>query len=197
MSCPYHQNHCAFPDWDITRCEICHCTWEKITAPATRVTIREGLTRRKAGQRQKPTMVEDVAYLSGYGEMPLNHLWRHAVEIKRRQSAALRKARPLSSIANTAGANSLTSPGVRVGLVVLALLGLTACASSNKFSQYGNDAPRTSVVNADAADIISFPDGFSNMSTKCDHGNRVYSLFHGNSNYGALAVVPNDPSCAK
>lgn len=89
------------------------------------------------------------------------------------------------------------SKGVRVGLVVLALLGLTACASSNKFSQYGNDAPRTAVVNADAADIISFPDGFSNMSTKCDHGNRIYSLFHSNSNYGAVAVVPNDPSCAK
>lgn len=85
--------------------------------------------------------------------------------------------------------------GIRIVLVGLVLAGLTACG--DKFSQYGNDAPRTAVVNADPADIISFPDGFGNMSTKCDHGNRVYSLFHSNSNYGAIAIVPNDPSCAK
>ncbi|MEV0403446.1 hypothetical protein [Actinoallomurus sp. NPDC050550] len=41
------------------------------------------------------------------------------------------------------------------------------------------------------------PDGFSNLATKCDHGNRVYSAYKGDSNRAAVTVVPNDPTCTK
>lgn len=30
---------------------------------------------------------------------------------------------------------------------------------------------------------------------KCDGPNRVYVVYHGDSKYGALAVLPNDPRC--
>lgn len=76
--------------------------------------------------------------------------------------------------------------------VLFAMMGLGACA---KMSEPFKDAER-GVTNDDPADTITFPDGFSNMATKCDHGNRVYSAFHGDSPYGAIAVVPNDPTCA-
>lgn len=38
-------------------------------------------------------------------------------------------------------------------------------------------------------------DGFSNLGTKCDHGNRVYVVYHGDNPYGSVAVVPADPTC--
>ena len=51
-------------------------------------------------------------------------------------------------------------------------------------------------VNKGPADQITMPDGFSNAATKCDHGNRLYVLFHADAAYGGIAVVPNDPTCA-
>jgi hypothetical protein len=45
------------------------------------------------------------------------------------------------------------------------------------------------------ADVVAFPDGFSNVATKCDHGNRVYVLYHDASPYGAISVVSGDPTC--
>ena len=39
------------------------------------------------------------------------------------------------------------------------------------------------------------PDGFSNVATKCDHGNRIYVIFKSDSSYGSVAVVPNAPDC--
>jgi hypothetical protein len=71
--------------------------------------------------------------------------------------------------------------------------GGTACAMG-KTTEPFSDAPR-GVTNDDRADTITFPDGFNNASTKCDHGNRVYVVFHSDSPYGAIAVVPADPTC--
>ena len=34
------------------------------------------------------------------------------------------------------------------------------------------------------------------VTTVCDHGNRIYQMRYG-SNYGNVAVVPQDPTCAK
>jgi len=74
-----------------------------------------------------------------------------------------------------------------------ALLGLSACG--NKVTQPWNDSPRTSVVNNTPADVIAMPDGFNNLATKCDHGNRIYVSFHSDSAYAAVAVVQGDPTC--
>ena len=41
------------------------------------------------------------------------------------------------------------------------------------------------------------PDGFSNAATKCDHGNRVYVIYHGDNPYGTISVVPQDPTCRR
>ena len=70
--------------------------------------------------------------------------------------------------------------------------GATAC---DKASEPFKDAPRTGTVNSAPADIIENADGFSNISTKCDHGNRIYTAYHGDSSYAAIAVVPQDPTC--
>lgn len=77
-----------------------------------------------------------------------------------------------------------------------AALGILLLASGcSKFTEPFKDAPRSHVDNGQPADLIRMPDGFSNAATKCDHGNRIYIAYHGDSGYAAIAVVPNDPSC--
>lgn len=79
-----------------------------------------------------------------------------------------------------------------IGGVVASTVVLGAC--SQKEIEPLRDAP-TAQRNTDAADVISMPDGFSNVATKCDHGNRVYVVFKGTNTYGAISVVPHDPTC--
>lgn len=80
----------------------------------------------------------------------------------------------------------------RIIITLASLIAFVGC--SDKAKEPFHDAPR-GTNNNDPADIFTMPDGFSNGSSKCDHGNRVYVIFHGDSGYGAIAVVPNDPSC--
>lgn len=82
------------------------------------------------------------------------------------------------------------------GACTVPLLALAGCDFGNKVTQPWNDAPRTSVVNKAPADVIAMPDGFNNLATKCDHGNRIYVSFHSDASYAAVAVVAHDPSCA-
>lgn len=84
-------------------------------------------------------------------------------------------------------------------LIVAAVLASTVlfgAESCDKASEPFHDADRSKNVNNDPADVIEMPDGFSNAATKCDHGNRVYVLFKSDANYGAISVVPNDPTCS-
>lgn len=81
---------------------------------------------------------------------------------------------------------------ILAGGLAVATLSLTGC---DKFTEPFKDAPRSGFVNDDPADMFTMPDGFSNGSSKCDHGNRVYVLYHGDSAYGAIAVVPNAVDC--
>lgn len=90
MSCPHHKGYCAFPEWTASACEYCHAPWDKITRPATVVTAR---TSRNA------TPVEETRFTGGYGEMPLNHLWRHAVDGKRAEADAARVAARRKAVA--------------------------------------------------------------------------------------------------
>lgn len=83
---------------------------------------------------------------------------------------------------------------VKLTLVGTALaITLTGCG---KFVEPYNDA-NVSGQNTGAAEVVNMPDGFSNVATKCDHGNRIYVAYHGDSAYAAVAVVPNDPTCSK
>ena len=79
-----------------------------------------------------------------------------------------------------------------IGAVALALL-LTGCG---KASEPFKDAPRGQ-TNDEPADTMTFPDGFSNVATKCDGPNRVYVVFKGDLAYGSVDVVPNDPRCTR
>lgn len=78
-------------------------------------------------------------------------------------------------------------------ILATAALGLmlTGCG---KMTEPFKDAPR-GATNDNPADTITFPDGFSNAATKCDHGNRLYVLYHGDQPYGSIAVVPNAKDC--
>jgi hypothetical protein len=51
--------------------------------------------------------------------------------------------------------------------------------------------------NNDPAVVGSMPDGFGNWAAKCDGPNMVYTLFHQDSAYGGISVVPNDPRCSR
>jgi hypothetical protein len=37
--------------------------------------------------------------------------------------------------------------------------------------------------------------GMENVTTACDHGNRLYSVPNGGWDNGGLKVIPQDPSC--
>jgi hypothetical protein len=77
-----------------------------------------------------------------------------------------------------------------------ALLTVTALGGCSKLTEQFRDAPRSSVVNSQPADVIEMPDGFNNVATKCDHGNRIYISFHGDGSYGFGFAVKDDPTCA-
>jgi hypothetical protein len=81
----------------------------------------------------------------------------------------------------------------RKALLILPVLALTLTGCS-KFTEPFKDAPR-GASNTGPADTITMPDGFSNAATKCDHGNRIYVVYHADSAYGSIAVVPQDPTC--
>ncbi|MFD7793573.1 hypothetical protein [Streptomyces sp. NPDC059759] len=87
----------------------------------------------------------------------------------------------------------------RAALAALALLvaiTLTGCDyGDNKTSEPFKDAPRSHVNNGSPMDVVRGSDGFTNVGTKCDHGNRLYVAYHGDSAYAAIAVAPQDPTC--
>lgn len=83
-----------------------------------------------------------------------------------------------------------------VGMILVLGAVLLMGASCDKSIEPFRDANRGS-VNSGPADTFTMPDGFSNGATKCDHGNRLYVIYKGDNKYGAIAVVPNDPTCAK
>jgi hypothetical protein len=80
----------------------------------------------------------------------------------------------------------------RVAAVTALVILLGGCA---KLTEPFKDAPRTSVTNDQPADTVTMPDGFSNLATKCDHGNRVYVAYHGDNKYASIFVVAQDPTC--
>lgn len=79
-----------------------------------------------------------------------------------------------------------------LGIAASALVLGVGC--SQKSVEPFRDAP-TGARNNGAADLMSFPDGFSNVAAKCDGPNRVYVAFKGDANRAAIAVVANDPRC--
>lgn len=86
----------------------------------------------------------------------------------------------------------IITAAIAMTVILTGSFGLSAC--SGKALEPFNDAD-VSNQNKGPAEVINMPDGFSNVATKCDHGNRVYVVFHSNSAYGSVAVVANDPSC--
>lgn len=89
----------------------------------------------------------------------------------------------------------LPTPVILIGLLLVGLLVATILSGCGKATEPFNDADIAG-TNDEPADIVNFPDGFSNVSTKCDHGNRIYVVYHADSPYGSVAVVPGDPTCA-
>ena len=84
---------------------------------------------------------------------------------------------------------------IALGFVaLLCLVALFACGGeANQDAQQGDR-------NTGPADVINMPDGFSNVASKCDGPNRVYTINHKSidgvsKEYGAVAVVANDPRC--
>lgn len=75
-----------------------------------------------------------------------------------------------------------------IALLVTGAIVLTGCPGGNDTSVQSRDhAP---------AEAINFPDHFSSVATKCNHGNRVYVSDHGKgTNPSSVAVVAHDPSC--
>lgn len=67
---------------------------------------------------------------------------------------------------------------------------------ADKISEPWRDAPRGRTFDG-AADVVTMPDGFSNLATKCGPGGMRYTVvFHGDSPYGSVSVVL-DATCPK
>lgn len=86
-------------------------------------------------------------------------------------------------------AGSLTAAAIAVAALV------TGCGL-NKLSQPFNDAPRSANEDDSAAQVITMPDGFSNLATKCVGGIRYTVAFHNDGEYGAISTVV-DPKCGR
>lgn len=89
---------------------------------------------------------------------------------------------------------------ITFGFVILCVIGLAMAVSAGcgaKATEHKKDSPRSEIVNSAPADTIYFPDGYTNVSHKCDGPNMVYVAFHNDGAYASVAVVPNDPRCSK
>ncbi|OHV32957.1 MULTISPECIES: hypothetical protein [Pseudofrankia] len=75
-----------------------------------------------------------------------------------------------------------------------ATIAVTATGCSQKTREPGRDAPVASHDDKPAR-VINMPDGFSNVSAKCDGPNMVYVVYHSDAAYGSVAIAPNDPRC--
>jgi hypothetical protein len=91
----------------------------------------------------------------------------------------------------------MRSTTIRIAAAALAATAGVAVLAGcgDKAAEPFKDAPRSHVDNGSPADLIRMPDGFSNAATKCDHGNRIYTAYHGDHLYASIAVVPADPTC--
>lgn len=75
------------------------------------------------------------------------------------------------------------------GALAVSAIGLAACGANDASVSGRDHAP---------AEAINFPDHFSSVATKCNHGNRVYVADHGDGgNPSAVAVIAHDPSCSR
>lgn len=83
---------------------------------------------------------------------------------------------------------------IAAAVAAIAALGLLV-GCDNKFTEPFKDAPRSGHDNGDPMDVVRMSDGFTNVGTKCDHGNRIYVGYHGDHAYAAIAVVAQDPTC--
>ena len=81
-----------------------------------------------------------------------------------------------------------------LAFLLLACVGALSSCGLDKATEPYKDSGRGS-TNSAKADLITFPDGFNNVATKCDGPNRVYVTYHGDSPYGSITVAPNDPRC--
>lgn len=76
-------------------------------------------------------------------------------------------------------------------LAVAAVAVLAGCNENSKVAQPYND---TAVAGraSNAMVVGNGADGFSNWGMKCDgYGHLVYVIFHGDSPYGAITVIPD------
>lgn len=86
----------------------------------------------------------------------------------------------------------------RVSFVLVVLALAVTIGGCGKMREKVKDAPMNDQLdNTGVATRVVMPDGYSNVATKCDHGNRIYVAFHGDSPYTAIAIVPGDPTCPK
>jgi predicted RecA/RadA family phage recombinase len=81
-------------------------------------------------------------------------------------------------------------------VVAVAAFTLTGCDALTKYTEPFQDAPRTATSDTSAAQVITMPDGFSNLATKCVGGMRYTVAYHGDNAYGAISVVA-DPKCTR
>lgn len=90
---------------------------------------------------------------------------------------------------------------VQAWLIILAVIGGILAV----FALAGCDTPRAAPnapqVSAPPAEVIRFPADFRDVARTCDGPNMVYSAAGwpggGTAVAGSVAVIPNDPRCAK
>jgi hypothetical protein len=77
-----------------------------------------------------------------------------------------------------------------LGIGLITAVGITASSCDKQTEPY-KDAPRSYNDSGYSMDVVQGADGFSNTGSTCDgRGNRVFVVYHGDSLYGSVDVVP-------
>lgn len=84
---------------------------------------------------------------------------------------------------------------MRYAALLLVPFVLLVASCSKKATEQFRDAPRGTHTNTAPATVVEMPDGFSNLSGKCDGPDYVYVIFHNNSPYGSITAVKDDARC--
>jgi hypothetical protein len=90
-TCARHKGLCAWTGDTAIECPWCHCTWNRITGPATELHQSRSWSRPKDGSEPQPIVTTETRWLFGRGELALEHIRAHLAGERRSEKEAQKR----------------------------------------------------------------------------------------------------------